>query len=123
MRRKVNIVFWLAERFGNSNSAIDRQKNAIICLFSVRKVFGRAPLWNKPATNEWTTERKERMNVVMGIVKGVFRTIFFVPIWLWKRCFAEDYVADKGYFKAFFQFLACTIIFYAVIIWVICQVF
>lgn len=63
------------------------------------------------------------MNVVMGIVKGVFRTIFFVPIWLWKRCFAEDYVADKGYFTAFFQFLSCTIIFYAVIIWAICQIF
>lgn len=62
------------------------------------------------------------MNVLMGIVKGVFRTIFFVPIWLWKKCFDADYVADKGYVKAFFQFLSCTIIFYAVIIWAICQV-
>lgn len=62
------------------------------------------------------------MNVVMGIVKGVFRTIFFVPIWLWKKCFDADNVADKGYFKAFLQFLSCTIIFYAIIVWAICQV-
>lgn len=56
------------------------------------------------------------LNVLLAIAKGVFRTLFFPPIYLWKKCFEADYIAEHGYVKAFMQFLACTIIFYGVVI-------